>query len=203
MSGHLILVVVISYFLGTIPFALIITKVSTGKNPGSEGSGNYGALNTYEITNKKTLGLLVFLCDAIKGGLAVCFAYFIIFPKFFYAIIAALFVVLGHDYNFFLRFKGGRGLATALGSVLVFNPLIAIIWIGLWVLFYRIVKQDILFANKLASLVSPIAIISAPDYIFYFLNYNFFVGVLEYKIFSIVLCMLIFAAHFRNLSYEN
>ena len=169
MFVHLLLVIITSYFVGTISFSYIFTKLLAGKDPGAEGSGNYGALNSYEITGKKSIGLLVLLFDILKGAFAVFIAYFIIFPKFFYAIIASLFVVIGHNFNLFFRFRGGRGLATALGGVLVFNPIVAIIWVGLWVLFYRIIKQDVLFANRLSSIVAPVAIISAPDYIFYFI----------------------------------
>ncbi|MBQ6270072.1 MAG: glycerol-3-phosphate acyltransferase, partial [Bacteroidetes bacterium] len=157
------------------------------------------ALNSYEITNNKLIGLLVLLFDALKGVAAVFFSYYIIFPSLFYVLISIIFVVLGHDFNIFLKFKGGRGLATSLGALLCFNPLLVIIWCCIWFLFYKIVKNDILFANSLSSVVTPVVIIFTADYVFYLLQYNFNVDILEYKIFSIVLCMIIFASHHRNI----
>lgn len=198
MILHLLLTALISYLIGTIPFALIFSKLLAKKNPGKEGSKNYGALNSYEITGKKIVGLLVLLFDAMKGALAVLFAYYCIFPKSFYAVIAAFFVVLGHNFNIFLKFKGGRGLATSLGALLVFNPFILIVWCSVWFLFYKIIKNDILFANTWASLITPVVIFSAPDYAFYIFNYNFNIVILEYKIFAIMLCMTIIAAHYRK-----
>ena len=199
MIFNLIIIPIVSYLIGTIPFSLIFSKIFYKKDPGKEGSRNYGALNSYEITNNKLIGLLVLLFDALKGVAAVFFSYYIIFPSLFYVLISIIFVVLGHDFNIFLKFKGGRGLATALGALLCFNPLLVIVWCCIWFLFYKIVKNDILFANSLSSVVTPVVIIFTADYVFYLLQYNFNVDILEYKIFSIVLCMIIFASHHRNI----
>ena len=199
MIFNLIIIPIVSYLIGTIPFSLIFSKIFYKKDPGKEGSRNYGALNSYEITNNKLIGLLVLLFDALKGVAAVFFSYYIIFPSLFYVLISIIFVVLGHDFNIFLKFKGGRGLATSLGALLCFNPLLVIIWCCIWFLFYKIVKNDILFANSLSSVVTPVVIIFTADYVFYLLQYNFNLDILEYKIFSIILCMIIFASHHRNI----
>ena len=198
MALNLAIVIIVSYLIGTIPFSLIFTKLFYHKDPGYEGSGNYGALNSYEITNSKLLGILVFIFDALKGVAVVCFSYYVIFPKLFYVLISIIFAVLGHNFNIFLKFKGGRGLATSLGALLVFNPLIAIIWCCIWIMFYNIIKKDIMFANKFALIITPLIIMLASYHVFFFTQYNFHMEVFEYKIFSIVLCMIILASHNRN-----
>ena len=103
--------ILISYLIGSIPFALIFTKLFAKKNPGKEGSGNFGALNSYQITGKKYIGFLVFLFDFLKGTLAVSIVYNFIFPRDLYIVIAAIFVVLGHSFNIFLKLKGEIGRA--------------------------------------------------------------------------------------------
>jgi acyl-phosphate glycerol 3-phosphate acyltransferase len=198
MYFNIIIIFVVCYLIGCIPFALIWTKWFAQKNPGYEGSGNYGALNSYEITNKKYIGILVFICDCLKGALAVWFAWNCIFPNSLYIVIASLSVVLGHTFNIFLKFKGGRGLSTALGATLMYNPFVAIIWVCLWFLFNRIVKKDVIFDNNWATLITPIVVNSAPGYIFFHANYNYYVTFYDYKIFSILLCTIIFAAHLRK-----
>ncbi len=195
---NLSLVIISSYLIGTVPFSLIFSKILANKNPGKEGSGNYGAMNSYEVTGRKTIGLLVFICDVLKGALAVFIAYYLIYPKTFYALIATIFLVIGHNFNIFLKFKGGRGLAACLGALLVYNPFLPVIWCALWFLFYRIVRKDVLFANSWASVISPVLVICAPSHVIFFMNYNIFVTAYEYKVLSIILCMLVFAAHIRS-----
>ena len=103
MIFNLIIIPIVSYLIGTIPFSLIFSNIFYKKDPGKEGSRNYGALNSYEITNNKLIGLLVLLFDALKGVAAVFFSYYIIFPSLFYVLISIIFVVLGHDFNIFLN----------------------------------------------------------------------------------------------------
>jgi len=198
MIQNVLLVFLISYFIGAIQFAFIFTKLLAKKNPGKEGSGNYGALNSYEITGKKTIGLLVFIFDCLKGFLAVYLVYKFVYPRSLYIIISAISVVLGHSFNIFLKFRGGRGLAASLGAVLFFNPFLALIWCIVWFLFYQIVKKDVIFSNMWSLLITPTIVIFAPAYIIYLFNYNINVSVTDYKIFSIIICVIILASHFKK-----
>ena len=198
MIHDVLLAFLISYLIGAIPFALIFTKLLAKKNPGQEGSGNYGALNSYEITGKKTIGLLVFIFDCLKGLLAVYLVYEFFSFQSLYIIISAISVVLGHSFNIFLKFRGGRGLSTSLGAVLFFNPFVALVWGIVWYLFYRIVRRDVIFSNIWSLLITPTVIIFAPTHIINFFNYNVSILVTDYKIFSIIICLIMLSAHFRK-----
>ncbi len=198
MVLHLLIIILFSYLLGTISFSFIFSKVFAQKNPGNEGSGNYGALNSYQITNKKTVGLLVLLGDALKGATAVCFTYYFILSDSLYVAVAIFFVILGHNYNIFLKFRGGRGLATALGAFLVFNPLLIIVWGLLWLIVSQIIKQKVEIINIWTSVITPFIVYVIPEDIFNLLSYNFYMDIFEYKILAIIICMMVWVAHHRH-----
>ena len=198
---NFILSILTGYFLGCFPSALIITKKFANKNPGYLGSKNYGSLNSYEITNNKNIGISVFLLDCLKAVLAVYITWNYYFPKSIYIVLTSIFVVVGHCFNCFLKFKGGRGLAATLGGCLMFNPLIAVVWCLVWLLF-RIVRKDIIFQNMWACIITPFVIYFAPKYLFYLGNYNYYVTLDEYKIYCIIICSIIFIAHIRTNKFK-
>ena len=135
-----------------------------GINIMTSGSGNVGAMNTYDITNSKVTGLLVFFIDAIKGLLSV-YIPLLLFPfGFGYAAIALLFAVLSHCYNPWIKFKGGRGLATSLGGTLLIAPFIPTLWIFTWILVY-LIKKDILLGNIIATFLAILIILTFPDFV--------------------------------------
>ena len=197
MIVNFVLTIVTAYFIGCIPFSLLISKKFANKNPGQMGSKNYGAFNSYEITNSKIIGISVFLLDVFKAVFAVYITWNLFFPKSIYIILTAIFVVVGHCFNCFLKFKGGRGLSPTLGGCLMFNPLIAVVWCSVWILF-RIVKKDIIFQNMWACILTPFIIYWAPKYLFFIGNYNYYVNLYDYKIYSIIICAIVFIAHLRT-----
>jgi len=114
----------IAYLLGSLPFALIVA-LPQGVDPRKEGSKNPGATNVARLLGKKW-GLLTFLGDAGKGILALLLTYLFTGKKFtvapaLYAGVA-FFAVLGHLFSIFLKFKGGKGVATTIGTFLVLAP---------------------------------------------------------------------------------
>lgn len=124
----MLLIILISYILGSISTSYIIAKKFAGVDIRTQGSGNAGSTNVLRTLGKKA-GILTFVGDFLKGSLAV-FISKIIAKK--YGIdelsagyMAAAFVVLGHNYPVFLGFKGGKGVATSLGSMITLNPIIA------------------------------------------------------------------------------
>jgi Predicted membrane protein len=120
MSKYLI-IFALSYIVGSIPFAYIIVRLFFRKDISKEGSGNVGAMNSYEVTGRKWVGFLVFLFDFLKGISVVLISRYLI-PDDDFAILAASFsVVLGHNFSLFLRFKGGKGLATSAGVLLLIH----------------------------------------------------------------------------------
>lgn len=162
MSKYLI-IFALSYIVGSIPFAYIIVRLFFRKDISKEGSGNVGAMNSYEVTGRKWVGFLVFLFDSLKGISVVLISRHLI-PDDDFAILAASFsVVLGHNFSLFLRFKGGKGLATSAGVLLLIQPIILLLWVILWLLIYNFVKKDMDIANPATSVISPFLFFVLPE----------------------------------------
>jgi glycerol-3-phosphate acyltransferase PlsY len=183
---------IIGYLLGSIPTGHLILK-RRGINIMTSGSGNVGAMNTFDITNSKITGLLVFFIDAIKGLLSA-YIPLLLFPfGFSYAAIALLFAILSHCYNPWIKFKGGRGLATSLGGTILIAPFIPSIWILTWILVY-LIKRDILLGNILATILAILIIFTFPDYVY---KYSFpkAESISSLMFFSTALLIIIFIKH--------
>src|ERR1039457_1920733 len=149
------------YLLGSIPTGYLLLK-RRGINITNSGSGNVGAMNTFDITNSKVTGLLVFFIDTIKGLLSV-YLPLLIFPfGFGYAAIALIFATLSHCYNPWIRFKGGRGLATSLGGTVLIAPFIPALWLLTWFLIF-LRKRDILLGNILATILALLITFLFPE----------------------------------------
>jgi glycerol-3-phosphate acyltransferase PlsY len=114
------IVVGLSYLLGSIPFAFLLTRLSTGLDVRYLGSGNIGAANAFRVT-RLSLGLVVFVLDAMKGALAVTLSAEIDNHEATGA-LSAIFVVVGHLYPVWLKFHGGKGVSTAGGAFAVVSP---------------------------------------------------------------------------------
>jgi glycerol-3-phosphate acyltransferase PlsY len=142
-----ILIALLSYIIGSIPFALIYVRLLLGKDMRQFGSKNTGALNTLRIVSHekgKKWGipsfLFVFLLDAFKAVLAVIVAMYFIESQVIALTLGTFFSILGHNYSAFLKFKGGRGAASLMGVFLYFNPIVFIGWIGLVLCFMFLVE---------------------------------------------------------------
>ncbi len=120
--------IVIAYLIGSIPMSLIVGKITKGVDIRDYGSGNPGTTNAVRVLGRK-LGLLVFLLDVLKGGVTILLARFWIDVSFevFHPLFYGFITVLGHIFSLFLRFKGGRGVATSVGIFLFYAPLIGVI----------------------------------------------------------------------------
>ncbi len=193
-------IMLISYLLGSIPFAFIFVKFTVKKDIRYEGTGNIGAMNSYDVTGKKWIGFSVTICDSLKGILAVLLAMIIAGDYPISYTFAAFFVVLGHNYNIFLKFKGGRGLATALGCFLLLNLFFPVIWGLLWLLAFYLIKKNVHIANSFATFIMPLFVFIIP---YSFLkNFTFFLYLPEthLKITVVLVCFLIIARHLKILS---
>jgi glycerol-3-phosphate acyltransferase PlsY len=123
-----------SYFLGAIPFGLLIGKLA-GKDVRTEGSRNIGATNVSRILGKK-LGFLTLVCDCLKGYLPMLFAASILQGEPYAEVTVALcgvLTVIGHMFPVYLGFKGGKGVATGLGVFLYLSPLAILISLGVFI----------------------------------------------------------------------
>jgi len=121
--AELIFISILSYFLGSIPFSYLVAK-AYGKNLFEIGSRNIGAANVWRATGKIESLLMALVGDVGKGALAIFLAQrfsFLGYNLLFGQALAAFFVVLGHNWPIFLKFKGGRGLASLAGVILVLN----------------------------------------------------------------------------------
>ncbi|PZR18721.1 MAG: acyl-phosphate glycerol 3-phosphate acyltransferase [Archangium gephyra] len=148
--------VAVGYFAGSIPFGVIVTSFFTKKDVRAEGSGNIGATNVARVAGKK-LGAVVLLLDAAKGALPVWAALWLApaEPMLHVAVAAAAF--LGHVFPVWLQFKGGKGVATALGVLLVLLPFSALIGFVTWALILLVTR-----VSSIGSLVGAfLAIVSA------------------------------------------
>ena len=138
-------VIFISYICGSIPFGLILTKAFLKKDIRNVGSGNIGATNVLRGGNK-FLGYLTLLLDIMKAAIPVLYFKNNV-PEFVY--ISGLCAIIGHIFPIWLKFKGGKGVATYLGILLVLNYNLAIIFVFIWVLSILTTK-----ISSLSSLIS-------------------------------------------------
>ena len=158
------LIVVVAYFLGSIPFGLVIAKTQ-GMDIREHGSRNIGATNVSRVLGRKW-GLLTFFCDAAKGWMAVVLAREISSaahpPVFddpaFAGIWAALGCVIGHNFPVWLRFKGGKGVATSLGVIFGMMPLVSAIVLGIWGLLFKMTRY-VSLASRVAAVALPVTVL--------------------------------------------
>lgn len=141
-----------AYLLGSVPFAMISSKVFGLADPRSYGSGNPGATNVLRSGNKKA-ALMTLIGDALKGTLAVVVARQLEFSDTVIALVA-LAVFIGHLYPVFLKFKGGKGVATAAGVLLALDPVLGLAVAGTWLL--------VAYVSRYSSLAALIAAAAAP-----------------------------------------
>ena len=169
LNFELFLIILVSYLFGSIPFGLLLTKIFLKKDIREIGSGNIGATNVLRSGNK-ILGYLTLVLDILKAVLPI------LYIKFFmndYLYISALSIFIGHVFPIWLKFKGGKGVASYLGILCcldIFTALIfGVVWISVFVLF----KFSSL-SSLLASLTIPIFHFfynSNSDYYFYFMMF--------------------------------
>jgi acyl phosphate:glycerol-3-phosphate acyltransferase len=125
-----LLIAAASYLLGSIPFGYLLVRIFRGEDVRKSGSGNIGATN---VSRKSpALGVVTLLLDALKGIAAVLIAYAIA-PTYPLMSMAAWFAVLGHIFPVWLKFRGGKGVATGLGSFLVIAPKAVLVAAGIFV----------------------------------------------------------------------
>jgi glycerol-3-phosphate acyltransferase PlsY len=163
----------------------------------SEGSGNIGAMNTYEVSGSKILGGIVLIVDALKGLLSVYIVLLIMPFGFVHPALSLLFAVLGHCFNPWLKFKGGRGLATAAGGTALLFPFMLAVWVIIWIIVYMM-KKDIIFANVWATIMNLIIIFTS-NQIAYKYTFPQADSIASLSIFSTALFMLIFVKHIEPL----
>lgn len=195
MTIEFILVFFGAYFLGALPFALIFVKLFAKKDIRKIGTGNVGAMNSYESTGRKHIGFIVLIFDLLKGFFAVLIARHLFNDDYMAVSIAASGAVLGHNFNIFLKFKGGRGLATAAGAFLYINPIMIIAWFFGDVLGFFIIKRQVHVGAFCGTILAPFIMYLLPENIIESLNIVEYADKLHLVYLSASVCFIILLRH--------
>ena len=193
----LFLIFIICYLIGSIPFGLILTKLFDNNDLRNIGSGNIGATNVLR-TGNKTLALLTLILDLSKSFIPL-FIFFKLYPhpiindffnliivdKIFLILVFGYFFVLGHCFPIWLKFKGGKGIATSLGVILSIDFFIGLCLLTIWILVFLIFK--------ISSLSALISSTSFPILIFF--KYE----KVNLLFLSILLTIFVFFTHRENI----
>ena len=171
---------IVSYLMGSIPFGLILTKIFLNKDIREIGSGNIGATNALR-TGNKLIGYSTLILDIAKAIIPVIFVK-INYPDLIY--IASLCAFLGHVFPIWLKFKGGKGVATYVGILFSINLLLGIIFVATWGIIFLIFRYS--------SLSSIVGSISIPIYIL-------ITDQISNAIFFGIMFVLIFFTHRENI----
>ena len=169
LNFELFLIILVSYLFGSIPFGLLLTKIFLKKDIREIGSGNIGATNVLRSGNK-ILGYSTLVFDILKAVLPI------LYVKFFmndYLYISALSIFIGHVFPIWLKFKGGKGVASYLGILCCLDIFTALIFGVVWISIFILFKFSSL-SSLLASLTIPIFQFfynSNSDYYFYFMMF--------------------------------
>ena len=169
LNFELFFIILVSYLFGSIPFGLLLTKIFLKKDIREIGSGNIGATNVLRSGNK-ILGYSTLVLDILKAVLPI------LYVKFFmndYLYISALSIFIGHVFPIWLKFKGGKGVASYLGILCCLDIFTALIFGVVWISIFILFKFSSL-SSLLASLTIPIFHFfynSNSDYYFYFMMF--------------------------------
>lgn len=185
-----IIFLILSYIIGSIPFGLIVAYFAKGIDIRKFGSGNIGATNVVRVVGKKW-GILVFVLDFLKGFIPPFAAKFILCSETYIYILIALLTVFGHIFPVFLKFKGGKGVATSIGALCGLSMIFPKLWLvllvslAIWVIVF--------FVFRYVSLASLL------------LGLSFFVFSLIFNLpkeivgFSLLLFLFISIRHIKNI----
>lgn len=189
---RVLLIIAVGYLLGSIPFGFLLVRMFRGEDVRESGSGNIGATNV--ARKSPALGALTLLLDALKGSAAVALAYLLsgrmgIGPTPYNLMtLAALCAVAGHMFTVWLRFRGGKGVATGLGSFLMIAPQAVLIAVVIFVL--------VVVISRYVSLGSILAVALFPAFVWFYHQYGdswlalLFIGLSS---------LLIIAKHHQNI----
>ena len=172
-------IAITSYLMGSIPFGFILTKIFLNKDIRKIGSGNIGATNVLR-TGNKIIGYLTLSLDILKAVIPVLYIKFN-YPELVY--VSSLSVFIGHVFPLWLKFKGGKGVATYVGILFSINYILGFVFIASWLIIFFILRYSSL-GSILATFIVPIFIFFNPNY--------------ENEYFFIIMFILILFTHREN-----
>ncbi len=187
-----LVLIVVSYLIGSIPTALLVSKRFFGIDIRDYGSGNMGATNTFRVLGSR-YGTMEMVIDILKGMAAVMLYNFLPFyinhdlERTNLMLGLGVAAVLGHVFPIFAGFRGGKGVATLLGMVLAIQPVIAVSCIGIFAL--------VLFLTRYVSLSSILAALSLPICVLWIWNEH----EVLYRVFALIVAILVIVTHQKNI----
>ncbi len=176
-----ILLIISSYLIGSLSSSIIVCKILRLPDPRTTGSKNAGATNISRFASKKVTFVVLF-ADILKGVIAIAIAEYFLLETLFINIISIA-VVLGHIFPIFFNFRGGKGIATFFGVLIILSPTLSIIALISWILVILLFKY-----SSLASIVSTIVVAIFS----YFISYDNFIGLT-------ILSLLLIIKHQENI----
>ena len=190
-----IIIAIIAYAIGSVNFSVIFSKKIAGFDVREKGSGNAGSTNMLRSVGKKAAALTL-ICDILKGiiaiGIAIIMGHFLkdFNGQSYLVQIAAVAVVVGHTYPIFFGFKGGKGVATSLGVLLMINWQIGLICL-IFALLLMIITKMVSLGSISAAILFPVLTL--------FINEHYIVEGNGYLVFSIVLAIIVCFNHRQNI----
>ena len=190
-----VITAIIAYLIGSVNFSVILSKKMAGFDVREKGSGNAGTTNMLRSVGKKAAALTL-ICDVLKGVVAILIAMFIgwafkVENQSLLVQIAGIAVVLGHTFPIFFGFKGGKGVATSLGILIMSNWQIGLICLVFWVLLIELTRM-VSLGSCAAAVLFPVLTLFITD------NYIVSQGS-GYLIYSIILAVIVLFNHRSNI----
>ena len=192
-----LLTILYSYLLGSIPFGYILVLTFRQQDVRQSGSGNIGATNVARSSGSKGLGLATLFLDALKGWLAVVITRNLLVPALHIgkpspaqelAAVAALFAILGHMFPIWLGFRGGKGVATALGVFIALSWPSALAALGVFIVVFALFRY--------VSLASIVAAISLPVFVWIFTPHR----TMFFLLCTVAIALLVIVKHHANIA---
>ena len=175
--------IIAAYLLGSIPVGLLISRFSQGVDPRQAGSKNIGATNVMRVAGKKAAALTL-IGDLLKGFLPVAAARLLDLPEQA-LLLVGLGAILGHIFPVFLKFKGGKGVATSFGVFLSLAPLIALIALLIWIAGISLSKYSSVGALCAFAALPFLAVLLKPE--------------MKFILFSTIISILVYIRHMENI----
>ena len=181
------ILVLFSYLLGSVPTGYLIAKHAMGIDIREYGSGNPGAANVYRTVGKWA-GITTFLIDGLKGFIPVCLARHYCPESYWVAIACGVIAILGHMWTIYLKFRGGKGVATLVGAVTGIYPPVALLCFGVW-LVVLMISHYVSLSSIIAGCCFPIFTLISPK-----VNES-----IAFVVFSFATAILLVYTHRKNI----
>ena len=176
--------IIIGYIFGSIPSGLVLVKMVCGIDIREYGSKNIGTTNVFRTVGGR-MASIVLIADVVKGILAVLLVRYLFESSLHLELLTAIASLLGHNYSVFLGFKGGRGVATGLGLILLFMPDVCIFSFTVWLVIVFVTRY-VYLGSIVGAFITPI--------VAYYRGYP-----IELVLFALAACVFVIVRHYENM----